>query len=200
VFTGIISEQGRVRRRKERGVLELEIEAPLLAKDIRIGDSVAVNGVCLTATQTSRRRFTTEAMGETLSLTTLGDVRKGALVNLELAARLSDRLGGHLVQGHVDGVAEVIRVEDDDQARRIWFSASNDVLRYMVAKGSVTLDGVSLTLVEVGRTAFQVALIPHSLSVTGLGSLKKGSKVNVEVDVLAKYVERLVSAHVKGRD
>jgi len=200
MFTGIIDEQGRVRRRKDKGVLELEIDAPLLAKDLKVGDSIAVNGVCLTATQTSRRRFTTEAMGETVALTTIGDIRKGSLVNLELAAKLSDRLGGHIVQGHVDGVAEVIRVENDDQARRIWFSAPTSLLRYMVAKGSVTLDGVSLTLVEVGRTAFQVALIPHTLSVTGLGSLETGSKVNVEVDVLAKYVERLVSAHVRERE
>lgn len=199
MFTGIVGERGRVRRSKGRGTLELEIDAPLLAKELRVGDSISVDGVCLTATATSRKRFTTQAMAETVELTTLGSLRRGARVNLELAAKVSDRLGGHIVQGHIDGTAEVIRSEDDDQARRIWFSAPTELLRYMVAKGSVTLDGVSLTLVEVGRTAFQVALIPHTLSVTGLGDLTTGSKVNVEVDVLAKYVERLVSAHQRER-
>jgi len=125
-------------------------------------------------------------------LTTLGSLGKGLTVNLELPARLVDRLGGHLVQGHVDGTAHVTRVEDDDGALRVWFSAPDDILRYMVPKGSVTLDGVSLTVVEVGRTSFQVALIPHTLSVTTLAKLEPGTKVNVEVDVVAKYVERLV--------
>lgn len=199
MFTGIVAEQGQIRRRKNSEVLELEIDAPVLARDLRVGDSIAVNGVCLTATRTSRKRFTTEAMSETVNLTTLGELRKGSKVNLELAAKVSDRLGGHIVQGHVDGVAEVIRAEEDDGARRIWLSAPTDLLRYMVPKGSVTIDGVSLTLVEVGRTAFQVALIPHTLQTTGLGVLKTGSKVNVEVDVLAKYVERLVSAHQRER-
>lgn len=200
MFTGIVGERGKVRRSKERGVLELEIDAPLLSKDLRVGDSISVDGVCLTATKVSRKHFSTQAMGETMNLTTLGELRKGSRVNLELAAKVSDRLGGHIVQGHIDGLAEAIRVENDDQARRIWFVAPPEILRYMVAKGSVTLNGVSLTLVEVGRTAFQVALIPHTLAVTGLGEVTTGSKVNVEVDVLAKYVERLVSAHQRERE
>lgn len=192
MFTGIVVEQGIVRKVKERGVLELEIEAPGIARELNRGDSVAVNGVCLTATGTGRRRFTTEAMAETLSLSTLGELRKGRRVNLELAARLNDRLGGHLVQGHVDGTATLVRAEEDEGARRLWLQADDQVLHYMVSKGSVTIDGVSLTLVEVGRSTFQVAIIPHTLEVTTLGGLTRGSRVNVEVDVLAKYVERLL--------
>jgi len=193
MFTGIVVEKGTVRKAKRRrGLLDLEIEAPSIARELKKGDSVAVNGVCLTATGTGRKRFTAQAMEETLVLTTLGSLGKGLTVNLELPARLVDRLGGHLVQGHVDGTAHVTRVEDDDGALRVWFSAPDDILRYMVPKGSVTLDGVSLTVVEVGRTSFQVALIPHTLSATTLARLEPGAKVNVEVDVVAKYVERLV--------
>ena len=194
MFTGIVLERGTVRRARERaGLLDLEIDAPQIARELKVGASVAVNGVCLTTTAATRRRFGVQAMGETLARTTLGSLRKGSTVNLELPARLSDRLGGHLVQGHIDGIARVIRAEDDEGARRIWFAAEHEVLGYMVDKGSVTLDGVSLTIVEVGRTSFQVALIPHTLEVTTMGSLTVGSKVNVEVDVIAKYVERLAS-------
>lgn len=193
MFTGIVVERGEVKRAKQRkGLLELEVEASSIAKELKVGDSVAVNGVCLTATSASRRRFAADAMDETLARTTLGSLRRGSKVNLELAARLQDRIGGHLVQGHVDGKARAARLEPDQGALRVWFSASPELLRYMVPKGSVTLDGVSLTVVEVGRTSFQVALIPHTLGATTLGTLEKGTEVNVEVDVLAKYVERLV--------
>lgn len=192
MFTGIVLEKGTVKRSRGRGVVEFEIEAREVAGELRRGDSVAVNGVCLTATSLTRRRFRTEAMPETLARSTLGRLKKGSSVNLELAVRPTDRLGGHIVQGHVDAMAEVIRVEEDDAARRLWFAADEDVLRYLVPKGSVTLDGVSLTIVEVGRTSFQVAIIPHTLAVTTLGDLKKGQHVNVEVDILSKYVERLL--------
>ena len=191
MFTGIVIEQGSVRKARGRGVVRYEIEAPRVSKELRIGDSVAVNGVCLTATRTNRKYFEVEAMPETLARTTLDKVKKGSRVNLELPARLADRLGGHLVQGHVDGVARAVRVEDDEGARLMWFEVDEDLLRYMVPKGSVTLDGVSLTLVDVGRTTFQVGIIPHTLDVTSLGSVETGSLVNVEVDLLAKYVERL---------
>lgn len=196
MFTGIVLEQGAVKRAKERkGLLELEIEAPTISKELKRGDSVAVNGVCLTATTTGRRRFSTQAMEETLARSTLGSLTRGSSVNLELAARLNDRLGGHLVQGHVDGIARVTRIEEEDGARRVWLSASEELLRYMVTKGSVTLDGVSLTVVEVGRTSFQVALIPHTLRATTLGNVRVDTKVNVEVDIVAKYIERLVGGH-----
>ena len=193
MFTGIVAHQGRVRRATTRnGLLELRIDAGPLARELKRGDSIAVNGVCLTATESSRRSFKTEAMAETLARTTLGNLARGSIVNLELAARLADRLGGHLVQGHVDGLAEVIRVEDEERSRRVWLRTDNGLLDYMVAKGSVTLDGVSLTVVDVGQTSFQVALIPHTLDVTTLDRIEPGSTVNVEVDIIAKYVRHFV--------
>jgi riboflavin synthase len=193
MFTGIVVAQGTVRRVRSRdGIIVLEIDAPKLARELDVGDSIAVNGVCLTATSSGRKRISVEVVSETQSRSTLGALERGSNVNLELPARLSDRLGGHLVQGHVDGVASAIRVEDDEGAKRVWFTADEDILRYLVAKGSITLDGVSLTLAEVGRTSFQVALIPHTLAATTLGALAVGDAVNVEVDVVAKYVERLL--------
>ncbi len=192
MFTGIVIERGTVRRAKERrGAMDLEIEAPRVARELKRGDSVSVNGVCLTATEVSRRRFSMQAMQETLARSTLGALGRGEGVNLELAVRLADRFGGHIVQGHVDGIAQVVRIEEEDDARRVWLASDDDVLRYLVPKGSVALDGVSLTVVEVGRTSFQVALIPHTLDSTTFGVLGIGSRVNVEVDVIAKYVERL---------
>ena len=193
MFTGIVTETGTVRRARERsGILELEIDAAHVARELNVGDSVAVNGACLTATKSNRKRFETQVMPETVARTTLGVLGRGATVNLELPARIGDRIGGHLVQGHVDGTAKVIRVEESEGARRVWFGAGDAILRYLVDKGSVTLDGVSLTIVEGGHTSFQVALIPHTLSVTTLDGLEVGDPVNVEVDVLAKYVERLI--------
>ena len=196
MFTGIVVELGTVRRADgKRGRLDLEIDAARIAHELEVGDSVAVNGVCLTATGVRRKRFSATAMAETEARSTVGSLKKGSRVNLELPARLSDRLGGHLVQGHVDGVATVIRMEEDGSARRLWFTAGSDLLRYMVPKGSVTLDGVSLTIVDVGETSFEVALIPHTLGATTLGALKVGSAVNVEADVIAKYVERLTRGY-----
>ncbi len=193
MFTGIVTDAGVVRRARERrGVLELEIEAPQIARELRRGDSVAVNGVCLTATDAARRRFVVEAMDETLVRTTLSNLGRGDRVNLELPLRLSDRLGGHLVQGHVDDKATVTRVVADEGMRRMWLDTSQDVLQHLAPKGSVALDGVSLTVVEVGMHTFQVALIPHTLSATTLGKLTQGDQVNVEVDVIAKYVRRFV--------
>ena len=193
MFTGIVTHLGKVTRASTRkGLLELRVEAPGIARELKRGDSVAVNGVCLTATDTTRKVFRAQAMGETLARSTLGDLKKGSEVNLELPARLSDRLGGHLVQGHVDGVAEVVRIEEEDGARRLWFICPEEQLAFMVPKGSITIDGVSLTIVEVGSTTFQVAIIPHTLAATTLSGLQKGSTVNIEVDVIAKYVKRFV--------
>lgn len=192
MFSGIVVEQGKVHKARGRGVVTLEIDAPEIARELKTGDSVAVNGVCLTAVRSTRKRFSVEVMQETLVRSTLASLQRGSSVNLELALRLSDRLGGHIVQGHVDGVAQVTRIEDDAGAKRVWLSASEDVLAYLVTKGSVTLDGVSLTVVEVGRTTFQVALIPHTLAATTLGSLTVGTRLNIEVDILARFVERLM--------
>jgi riboflavin synthase len=194
MFTGIVSERGRVRRAKtRRGVLELEVEAPETAKSLHRSDSVSIDGVCLTVVTTSRKRFGVQAMAETLERSTLGALRSGAEVNLELPVRLMDRLGGHLVQGHVDGMATIIRVEDEEASRRVWFSAPADLLRYLVPKGSVTINGVALTVTEVGVTSFGVAVIPYTLEVTTLGRMMTGAVVNIEIDVIAKYVERLVA-------
>ena len=195
MFTGVVTSLGVVKKARERGgVLELEIEARSLARDIEVGDSVSVNGVCLTATRTTRKAFSTQAMDETLSVTTIDSLKKGSIVNLEPAARFSDRIGGHMVQGHIDHTSPVLRIEDLGGARRIWFEPPESVIRYLVPKGSIAIDGVSLTIVEVGRTSFQVALIPHTLEVTTMKDLSVGSVVNLEVDVMAKYVERFVAA------
>jgi riboflavin synthase len=194
MFTGLVAARGRVRSARRRGGnLELTIEAPPIARELRRGDSVAVGGVCLTAVEAGRRRFVVHAVGETLARTTLGDLERSQLVNLELPVRAMDRLGGHLVQGHVDGVARALRVEDEEGAKRVWWAASEELLLYVAAKGSVALDGVSLTVVEAGRTSFQVALIPETLALTTLSDVRPGSTANLEVDVIAKYVERLAS-------
>jgi riboflavin synthase len=195
MFTGLVVALGRVKRVRNRaGVLDVEIEAPKIARQLERGDSVSVNGVCLTATSATRKRFSAEVMPETLARSTFDRLERGSEVNLELPLRASERLGGHFVQGHVDGVARVVRAEEDDGARRVWLEADEGILRYIVAKGSVALDGVSLTVVEAGRSTFQVALIPHTLGATTLGHLEVGAEYNVEVDVLAKYVERFTGA------
>jgi len=193
MFTGIVTSLGVVKRARERvGVLDLEIEAAKLAREVEVGDSVAVNGVCLTATRTTRKTFTAQAMDQTLSATTIGSLSKGSTVNLEPAAKFSDRIGGHMVQGHVDHVASVLRIEDQEGTRRMWLAPPESVLRYLVPRGSVAIDGVSLTVVEVGRTSFQVALIPHTLDVTTLGVRGPGDRVNLEADMVAKHIEKLM--------
>jgi riboflavin synthase len=200
MFTGIVSQRGRIRRAKTRkGILDLEIEAHETARDLRRGDSVCVDGVCLTAVHVSRKRFVVQAMQETIERTSLGSLPSGAEVNLELPLRFSDRLGGHLVQGHVDGTITVLRLEDDESSRRMWFSLDAGLVRYLVRKGSVTVDGVALTVTEVGVASFGVAVIPHTLEVTTLGSLQVGSLANIEVDMIAKYVERLALPHDRGQ-
>jgi riboflavin synthase len=158
-----------------------------------VGDSVAVNGVCLTATAVDERGFAAEVMNETLQRSSLRDAGAGLAVNLELPLRASDRLGGHVVQGHVDGLGLVKAVLADGFARRIEIEASSDLMRYVVAKGSVAVDGVSLTVAALGDSSFTVSLIPETLERTNLGTAQAGTRVNLEVDVLAKYVERLVT-------
>jgi riboflavin synthase len=163
------------------------------ASELREGDSVAVNGVCLTATEIDGGSFAAEAMNETLARTSLGTLDDGAPVNLELPLRAGDRLGGHVVQGHVDGLGTVVASAEDGFARRVRVDAPEDVLRYVVEKGSIAVDGVSLTVVELDRRSFTVSLIPETLERTNLGSVEPGTRVNLEVDVLAKYVEKAVN-------
>jgi riboflavin synthase len=194
MFTGIVTHRGEVRSaRRGTGVVELEVAAAPVAGSLRLGDSIAVNGVCLTATAVTADSFSAQVMDETVARTTLGHLSRGDVVNLELPARPVDRLGGHLVQGHVDGVAEVVRVERNGESARVWWRADRDLVRYVVPRGSVALDGVSLTVVEVDGTAFQVALVPHTLESTTLSGARPGTRANVEVDVVARYVERFVA-------
>jgi riboflavin synthase len=192
VFTGLVQDLGTVAalERTERGAT-VSVSTPL-ATEISPGDSVAVNGVCLTATEADDTRFAAEAMNETLSRTSLGALTPGSQVNLELPLRATDRLGGHVVQGHVDGLGTVASAREDGFARWIEIEAPSELLRYVVEKGSVAVDGVSLTVAELGSESFSVALIPETQERTNLGRAQPGQRVNLEVDVLAKYVERLM--------
>jgi riboflavin synthase len=192
MFTGLIQDLGRIEgaERSPDGV-RLTVSSSLTA-ELRPGDSVAVNGVCLTATHVHDETFAAEVMNETLLRTSLAEIDAGAEVNLELPMRPSDRLGGHVVQGHVDGLGTVVGVHEDGFARRVQIEATAELLRYVVAKGSIAVDGISLTVAELEDRSFTVSLIPETLERTNLGHARAGRKVNLEVDVLAKYVERLI--------
>jgi riboflavin synthase len=196
VFTGIVRERGRVAAVDTvADGIRLTIEAPATARQSAVGDSVAVNGVCLTVTDSAGRAVTFEAVPETLARTSLGRLAADDAVNLEPALRAGEPIGGHYVQGHVDAVAHVRSTErEPDGGVRTWYDASPEVLRYVVEKGSITVDGVALTVADLDEAGFAVALIPHTLAVTTLDDLQAGDAVNVEVDVLAKYVEKLVRA------
>jgi riboflavin synthase len=193
VFTGIVRERGRVvSLGGDEGGLHIEIEAPETAARTAIGDSVDVDGCCLTATTVQNGRFSVTAVPESLARTTLGALSEGDEVNLEPALRAGDPLGGHYVQGHVDGVGLITAVEPDGESRSLWVEAGPELTRYCVEKGSITVDGVSLTITALRDDRFSVALVPHTLEATTLGALAADDRVNLEVDVLAKYVERLV--------
>ena len=194
MFTGIIEELGSVRAidRREGGA-RLEIAASTVLADVRAGDSIAVNGCCLTVVDRGDGWWAADAVIETLERTALGSLEQDDPVNLERPLRLSDHLGGHLVQGHVDAVGHVAaRTPLADGSTRFTFSAPPDVLRYVVEKGSVAVDGISLTVAALDDDAFDVAVIPHTLAVTTLGHRDRGAAVNLEADVIAKYVERLL--------
>lgn len=193
MFTGIVQTLGSVTRIQPRGG---DVELVIAAADgyldgTALGDSIAVNGCCLTVTRLDGSAFAADVSRETLSLTTLQGWQAGTRVNLEKALRAGDALGGHYVSGHVDGVIAVTSIVDDARSRRVEFSVPRLLARYVARKGSVTLDGVSLTVNEVDGVRFAVNLIPHTLEVTTLGTLAKGGRVNLEIDTLARYVERL---------
>lgn len=193
MFTGLIQDVGTVES-VESGADGARIRvATALASEIGLGDSVAVNGCCLTATSVDGAGFETEAMNQTLSVTALDGIAAGDRVNLELAMRASDRLGGHIVQGHVDGVGEVLSVEQDGFAKRLRVGLPEGLARYAIDKGSIALNGVSLTVAELGEDWIEVSLIPETLERTTLGEVEPGRKLNVEGDVVAKYVERLMA-------
>ncbi len=193
MFTGLIQDVGTV---VGMGVTpsgaHFDVDTAL-APEISLGDSIAVNGVCLTATRVDSVSFTVQTMNHTLVVTALGEVRRSMRVNLELAMQASDRLGGHIVQGHVDGVGEVVAVEEDGFARRVRVALPPELLRYTVDKGSITLSGVSLTIAALGEGWVEVSLIPETLERTNLGEAEPGSRLNVECDIVAKYVERLLA-------
>jgi riboflavin synthase len=192
VFTGIVQELGRVAGVERNGDgLRLRIDAGL-ADELAAGDSVAVSGVCLTAVDPADGAFIADLSPETVARSSLGALAEGDPVNLELPLRPADRMGGHIVQGHVDGVGTMEGVSDGANARDVRFSAPAALLRYVVEKGSVTVDGVSLTVTEVDDTGFSVSLIPETLARTTLGTGRPGRPVNLEVDVIAKHVEKLL--------
>ncbi len=192
MFTGLIADVGRVESVEAGGDGARLRIATSLAGEIEPGDSVAVNGVCLTAAAVDAGDFETEAMNQTLTVTALSALEPGDRVNLELAMKVSDRLGGHIVQGHVDGVGEVASVEEDGFARRMRVALAPTLMRYAIDKGSIALDGVSLTAAAVGDAWLEVSLIPETLERTNLGEAEPGRKINVECDLIAKYVERIM--------
>ena len=193
MFTGIVSEVGRVAgcEKTDRG-RRLSVVASGATEDLQVGDSVAVNGICLTAVSVEPPRFQVEAMAETMTRSNLGGLGEGSSVNLERPLPIGGRLDGHLVQGHVDAAGVVTEIQPEGRSKRVSVSVPDGLERYLVYKGSVAVDGVALTVTAVDRGSFEVALIPHTLEVTTLGNWEVGHRANVEVDILAKYVERLL--------
>lgn len=194
MFTGIVEEMGTIETLVEHGdSMRIRISAPSVASDASHGASISVNGICLTVADHGADWFEADVMRETLERTSLRSLGAGDPVNLERAARVDGRLGGHIVQGHVDGVGEIASIQPEDRWTIIRFAVPDALTRYMVEKGSITVDGVSLTIVSVDDRSFAVSLIPTTVADTTLGSRAVGDVVNIEVDVLAKYVEKLVS-------
>ncbi len=195
MFSGIIADVGTIARAEDRsGGLRLSVETQVLGMDdVQLGDSIAVNGVCLTVVAIDKNVFTVDVSRETLNCTA-GLEAQGARVNLEKALRLADRLGGHLVSGHVDGVGEVMEFTDLGESWKLVVRAPQALAKYIAVKGSITINGVSLTVNEVAGAVFNVNLIPHTLAVTTLNELRAGMKVNLEIDLIARYVERMMTS------
>jgi riboflavin synthase len=194
MFTGIIQSVGNIQSCEMRsGDARLTINvASLDLRDAGLGDSIAVNGVCLTAIELTDSSFTADVSGETLSRTTLGNVKPGSSVNLEMALTPTTHLGGHLVSGHVDGVGEVVRRWSDGRSERFVIRAPDNLAKYIAEKGSICVDGISLTVNAVSGSEFELNIVPHTLSVTTMGEYKAGQRVNLEVDIIARYLERLL--------
>ena len=193
MFTGLIEELGTVKRLSVGTVARLCVASDRVIDDVATGDSVAVNGVCLTVTSIGSGELNFDAVPETLSRSTLTDLRPGDRVNLEPSLRAGKMIGGHFVQGHVDGVGALENIRRLADSAEISFKAPAEVLRYIVEKGSVAIDGISLTVASVDDSGFKVAAIPHTLSVTTLGLIKPGDKVNIETDIIGKYVEKFLT-------
>ena len=198
MFTGLVEEVGRISALEEGEMLRLSISAQRVTGDTHAGDSISVNGACLTVGEADGRTLTFYAMPETLRRTALGSLAEGSPVNLERAMAAGSRFGGHIVQGHVDGVGEVLGVRPEGDAE-IWeFAAPEAVLRYCVEKGSICVDGISLTIVSVGEGSFTVSILPQTKAATNMRVLSPGDRVNLEADVIAKYVGRLLEAQLRG--
>jgi len=202
MFTGLIQAVGQVSSiEHQESSARLEISSKEIASEIAQGDSVSVNGVCLTVVSFDESEFTVDVMVQTLNLTSTGSLKVGSAVNLELATRTADRLGGHIVQGHVDGVAEVVAISADSQWTRMDMSIPKELMKYVVAQGSICVEGVSLTVGELNDPADHISvwLIPETLANTNLSQKRVGTALNIEVDVLAKYVERLIARGQDGK-
>ena len=199
MFTGLVETVGKLEQRRlgpSGGILH--IACGMIQEDLKKGDSVAVNGVCLTVTDFDSRGFTADVMEATLKSTTLGALPLGSALNLERALRLQDRLGGHIVSGHVDGIAHVRSIRNIGEALAVGFEVPRELWRYLAYKGSVTLDGVSLTIQAITETGFEIGLIPHTQGATSLKSLSVGQPINLECDLLARYMERLLTVPTEG--
>lgn len=195
MFTGLIEATGSVANLERRGNLcRLRINSSLAQSALKLGESIAVNGVCLTLTCWDRNSFTADVSSETLEVSTLGKLRSGSLVNLERALRLCDRLGGHIVSGHVDAIGQLLSRVSEGAAQCLEFSLPTEISRYVAPKGSITIDGISLTVNQVLKDSFSVMIIPHTLEMTTLKNMPAGGSVNLESDILARYVERLTNS------
>lgn len=201
MFTGLIEGEGTVKDiEKGEKSSRLTIEAADILTDSKIGDSISTNGVCLTISNMNNSRFTADVMAETIKRSNLGNLKIGEKVNLERALTLQDRLGGHIVSGHIDGIGEILNLQKEDNAVWITIKADGDILRYIVEKGSIALDGVSLTVAYVDDKCFKVSIIPHTAKETILLKKVKGSMVNIECDVLSKYVEKLLNLDAEKKE
>ncbi len=199
MFTGIVEEMGSVKTlRRAAGAARLTISASLVLDGTHLGDSISVNGVCLTVVEMDKNYFSADVAVETLKVTSLGDLKIGSMVNLERALQLSARVGGHLVSGHVDAVGSIRDKREEGNGWRIFIDAPESVLRYVIKKGSVAIDGISLTVADVDNAGFSIAMIPHTAKLTTLGFKSAGDLVNLEADIIGKYVERLLSGKGEG--
>jgi riboflavin synthase len=199
MFTGIIEEMGTVKAlRREAGAARLSLSAAAVLVGTTLGDSICVNGVCLTVVEMGRSEFSADVAVETLRVTNLGELKAGSRVNLERALQLSARIGGHLVSGHVDAVGRLREKRDEGNGWRIFFDAPETVLRYVIKKGSIAIDGISLTVADLDHAGFSIAMIPHTARLTTLGFKTAGDSVNLETDIIGKYVERLFPGKEAG--
>lgn len=191
MFTGIIEGQGLVKKfdnkTKNRSAAKMKVDLGNLAKGLHIGDSVAINGVCLTATHISKNQAEFEMISETLKKTNLGTIKPGEKVNIERSLKVGERMEGHFVLGHVDGTGKIVKIKKLSKEIKIWIELPKDLIRFVVKKGSITIDGISLTLADVIKNKISVCIIPHTMKITNLGSKKIGDKVNIETDILGKY-------------